>query len=396
MQPSGAKNKKEKKAHRKITPQSTLNSRTVSLREDDHSQAHRQLTLSKFVTSEQGSFHPPIASYVPSGTSTVQKEKSTVPQYSTPESVLPPQPSPRAKSQHEEQQQAPQQQQPVVDTLCPAVRKMGYSSSSNNVVGEGAFSRVFRARSNKIPYRDIAVKIVRLDDPNIPQAWKEYSMKRELKILKKVRHPNVITIYDVIKTRTRIYIFMDLAAASVSSHLEATEEPASEQTARNWFGGISNAIAYLHQIEIAHRDLKNDNILIDSNGQAKLTDFGFACFTYDRKTRTEALSTTSCGTKAYVAPEVFNPPYNAKMADVWSLGVCLYECTTLLQPFRDDLPNQIFIRRQIEKGLVIPRRLQSKLSDLLQDLLHRMIEPDLNKRLHSEAILVHPWMRMPR
>lgn len=280
------------------------------------------------------------------------------------------------------------------DALCPAVRRMGYTSSVNEAIGEGAFSRVYRARSVKIPNKDIAVKIVRVDDPRIPTAWKEHSMRRELRILKRVKHPNVIPIYDIIKTRTRIYIFMDLAAASVASHLSLTEEPASEQTARNWFGGISNAIAYLHQTEIAHRDLKNDNILIDSNGKAKLTDFGFACFTYDKQTRTEILSMTSCGTKAYVAPEVFNPPYNAKYADVWSLGVCLFECVTLHQPFRDDLPTHLFIQRQMEKGLVIPRRFKSTLDESLQDLLAKMIEPDVNKRIRSEAVLIHPWMRM--
>lgn len=284
----------------------------------------------------------------------------------------------------------------ALDALCPAVKKMGYTSSTNDVIGEGAFSKVYRARSNKIDGRDIAVKIVRLDDPKIPAAWKDYSMKRELKILKRVKHPNVISIYDVVKTRTRVYIFMDLAAASVASHLEATEEPASEQTAQNWFGGISNAISYLHQIEIAHRDLKNDNILIDSNGQAKLTDFGFSCFTYDRHSKSELLSNTSCGTKAYVAPEVFSPPYNAKYADVWSLGICLYESVTLLQPFRDDLPSQMFIRRQLEKGLVIPIRLKGTMSESLQDLLKKMIEPDVNKRIRSEAVLTHPWMRMTR
>lgn len=285
---------------------------------------------------------------------------------------------------------------PERDILCPAVRRMGYTANEKDTVGEGAFSRVYRARSTKVPNKDIAVKIVRVDDPKIPIAWKEYSMKRELKILKRVKHPNVITIYDVIKTRTRIYIFMDMAAASVASHLEATEEPASEQTARNWFGGISSAIAYLHNIEIAHRDLKNDNILIDSNGQAKLTDFGFSCFTYDRRKKEQILSNTSCGTKAYVAPEVFNPPYNAKYADVWSIGVCLYECVTLLQPFRDDLPVHAYVKRQLEKGFIMPKRFQTKLDPLLQDLLKRMIEPDVNKRIRSDAILVHPWMRMPR
>lgn len=282
------------------------------------------------------------------------------------------------------------------DILCPAVVRMGYSIRAIDPIGEGAFSKVYRARSTRIANKDIAVKVVRVDDPNIPQAWKEHSMRRELKILKRVQHPNVIAIYDIIKTRSRVYIFMDLAAASVSSHLEATEEPASEQTARSWFGDISNALLYLHQIEIAHRDIKNDNILIDSNGKAKLTDFGFACITYDRKDGKELLSKTSCGTKAYVAPEVFEPPYNPKLSDVWSLGVCLYECVTLMQPFRDDLPTQIFIKRQIEKGLVIPKKFKMTLDSKLQDLLKKMIEPDVTKRIRSEAILIHPWMRMSR
>lgn len=283
-----------------------------------------------------------------------------------------------------------------LDILCPAVRKLGYTSKGDNPIGEGAFSKVYRARSNRINNRDIAVKIVRVDDPNIPQAWKEHSMRRELRILKRVKHPNVITTYDIIKTRTRIYIFMELAVASVASHLEATEEPASEQTARRWFGGISGAICYLHQTDIAHRDIKNDNILIDSDGLAKLTDFGFACFTFDRSTRTEILSKTSCGTKGYVAPEVFNPPYNPKIADIWSLGVCLYECVTLMQAFQDNLSTHRFVKSQIEKGLVIHDKFRGVLSEPLQDLLHRMVEPDVSRRIRCEAILSHPWIKAPR
>lgn len=282
------------------------------------------------------------------------------------------------------------------DILCPIVRRMGYSASGADLVGEGAFSKVYRARSVNVLDKSIAVKIVRINDPNIPNAWKEHSMKRELKILKRVKHPNVINVYDVIKTRTRIFIFMDLAAASISSHLEATEEPASEQTARNWFGGISNAISYLHNIDLAHRDLKNDNILIDSNGNAKLTDFGFACFTYDSKNKVELLCNTSCGTKGYVAPEVYNPPYNGKAADVWSLGVCLYECVTLSQPFQENLPTHLLIKQQMEKGLVFPRKFQINLSETLQNLLKRMIEPDVDKRIKSDSVVLHPWMKVVR
>ena len=370
----------DKDAQKKVSHISVVSRAISGLDEESKlSGPNRQLTLSKFANSDQGS-QPQVASYV----SSANREPAAAARKTTGSLKSVPAGSP---------DQSPTEIQDQVDALCPAVRKMGYTSNAKNLMGEGAFSKVYRARSNRIPDRDIAVKIVRLDDPNIPQAWKEYSMKRELKILKRVRHPNVITIYDVIKTRTRIYVFMDLAAASVSGHLEATEEPASEQTARNWFGGISNAISYLHRIDIAHRDLKNENILIDSNGQAKLTDFGFACFTYDRKSRRDVLSNTSCGTRAYVAPEVFNPPYNAKISDVWSLGVCLYECTTLSQPFRDDLPIQTLLRKQMDDGLVIPKRFRTKLSSLLQDLLHKMIEPDIRRRIHSEAILVHPWMR---
>lgn len=349
---------------------------------------------------------PPNTSSTPASVNTPNKNPN--PQYSHHQHQAPPQPviskdvsvqsgqsylnsgySPTTTAQGIQQAQQ-------IDILCPAVRRMGYSAKPGDTIGEGAFSQVFRGKSIRIPNKDVAVKIVRVDDPNISQAWKEHSMKRELKILKRVRHPNVITVYDVVKTRTRIYIFMDIAVASVASHLEATEEPASEPTARRWFSGISNAVAYLHQIEIAHRDLKNDNILLDSNGVAKLTDFGFACFTYDKQSHSEILSKTSCGTKAYVAPEVFNPPYNPKVADVWSLGVCLFQCVTLQFPFKDDLPTQIFIRRQIERSYTIPKQYKNILSDWLQDLLRKMMDPDINRRIRSEAVLIHPWIRTQR
>ncbi|RWS02452.1 hypothetical protein B4U79_13149, partial [Dinothrombium tinctorium] len=161
---------------------------------------------------------------------------------------------------------------------------------------------------------------------------------------------------------------------------------------RIWFSQISGAISYMHQRGIAHRDLKNENILLDRDMNAKLTDFGFACFTYDKESRQQIYSPTLCGTMAYIAPEVLNPPYDARVADMWSLGICLFEMLTFQKPFDERLPHRKLLNIQLKRNWNFPPEIESKIKDSVKDLVRKLLEPDTDQRLTAHAVLKHPWL----
>ena len=103
-------------------------------------------------------------------------------------------------------------------------------------------------------------------------------------------------------------------------------------------------------------------------------------------------SPTCCGTIAYIAPEVLNPPYEARTADIWSLGVCLFEMVTFHKPFEDTGNHRKLLKLQLQRNYHFPPNLEGKIPEELKDLIHRMIEPDVDTRLTSMQVLQQPWI----
>uniref|UniRef100_T1KKI7 Protein kinase domain-containing protein n=1 Tax=Tetranychus urticae TaxID=32264 RepID=T1KKI7_TETUR len=239
---------------------------------------------------------------------------------------------------------------------------------------------------------DIAVKIISLD--KVPQLWKEKSLRKELKIIRHLQHPNIIRVWDIIKTRRSVYIFMEFAENNSILHfLQTTSKPIPEDDARLWISQTASALTYMHSKGIAHRDLKNENILLDRDNNAKLTDFGFACFTYDRITNQPASAPTCCGTLAYISPEVMTPPYDSKKADCWSFGVCIYEMLTNSRPFDESLSQPKFRLNQLDKKYTFPESID--LSPEGKDLIDKLLEPDPSVRYTAFQTISHPWVIKP-
>lgn len=155
---------------------------------------------------------------------------------------------------------------------------------------------------------------------------------------------------------------------------------------------LACALAYLHRHDVAHRDLKCENVLLTADGVVKLTDFSFSRFCVDPHTRQNVLSRTFCGSEAYAAPEILQGIcYLPKMDDMWSLGVILYIMVTGALPFDEgNIPRQI--RLQMMRMVRFPKNL--RITHAIKNLIRSLLEPVVTLRSTMGAVVHHPWIRM--
>ncbi|XP_013777890.1 testis-specific serine/threonine-protein kinase 1-like [Limulus polyphemus] len=259
-------------------------------------------------------------------------------------------------------------------------------------IGCGTFASVKLAYCTaEDQLEELAVKIVARD-----RAPKEFTNKffpRELEILKKLDHSNIIKLHAIYHLPEKTYIFMELARKGDVIEYIQVNGPSSEQLAKRWFHQIIRALRYCHRLEIAHRDLKCENILLDDSLNAKLTDFGFSRTCFDPTTNRRILSETYCGSAAYVAPEVVRAvPYNPMLSDLWSLGICLFVILNNSMPF-DDFNLNKMLRDQEKRNWRLRSNIEPTLSNDVKQLLRKLLEPDVMKRIPLDQIFGHSWLQ---
>jgi serine/threonine protein kinase len=199
--------------------------------------------------------------------------------------------------------------------------------------------------------------------------------------MKQVSHPFIAHLFSVLEDLDNYYLVLELAEQGNLRDWINVHGCLTEDAARHYFCQLVCVLEYLHNDKhIAHRDLKCDNILIDSHNNIRVIDFGLS-----RSCEGDAMH-TACGSPAYAAPEVImRQPYTAR-ADIWSLGVVLYAMTAGTLPFRhDDVPE--LLRLVVEKPVEYP----SFLSDCLIDLLNRLLCKTADSRITIDQIKKHPW-----
>lgn len=207
-------------------------------------------------------------------------------------------------------------------------------------------------------------------------------LDREIQALIKVRHPNVLQVNDIFRSGGRLYIFMEFAAnGSLKDKIkQASNKRLSERKSQRWFYQCVEALHCMHVVHrIAHRDIKVDNVLLDEDDNAKLSDYGFAREFHleDRK-----LAKTFCGTKPYYAPEIVeHRPYNPFLYDTWSMGVMLFLMLNGNFPFDSTLKDRKrLVGMMRRKQLNWNPDVEDNLSESCKDILLSLFTYDPEKR----------------
>ncbi|KAJ1924088.1 hypothetical protein IWQ60_005441 [Tieghemiomyces parasiticus] len=257
-------------------------------------------------------------------------------------------------------------------------------------IGEGEFAKVKFAVHRTLS-TEVAIKLIKKE--SIDSEAKLSKINREIMALKTVKHPHIVQLYEIIETDRYIGIVMEYASGGELFDYILAHRFLREKEAARLFAQLISGVDYLHKHHIVHRDLKLENLLLDSHRELKITDFGFA---NQFQRATEDLMATSCGSPCYAAPElvVNDGMYVGTAVDIWSCGVILYAMLAGYLPFDDDPtnPDGDNINQLYKYILTTPLVFPDYISTLARDLLRRMLVPDPAHRCDIRAIMLHEWL----
>uniref|UniRef100_A0A8C9ESA7 calcium/calmodulin-dependent protein kinase n=1 Tax=Pavo cristatus TaxID=9049 RepID=A0A8C9ESA7_PAVCR len=212
---------------------------------------------------------------------------------------------------------------------------------------------------------------------------------QEIAILKKLDHPNVVKLVEVLDDPSEDHLYMVFELVKQGPVMEIpTLKPLSEDQARFYFQDLIKGIEYLHYQKIIHRDIKPSNLLVGEDGHVKIADFGVS----NEFKGADALLTNTVGTPAFMAPETLSETrkiFSGKALDVWAMGITLY-CFVFGQcPFMDE--RILSLHNKIKtQTLEFPD--QPEVTDFLKDLIMRMLDKNPESRISVPEIKLHPWV----
>ncbi|XP_050215992.1 phosphoenolpyruvate carboxylase kinase 1-like [Mercurialis annua] len=256
-------------------------------------------------------------------------------------------------------------------------------------IGRGRFGTVFRCTS-RTTGDTFAVKSI---DKNLTSgdSLDAQCLLSEPKLLRLLSpHPHIIQIYNIYEDENHLHMVIDLCSnQDLHSLIISSGGFLSENDARVLFIQLMRAVCHCHKYGVVHRDLKPDNILLDSRNFVKLADFGSAEVVMEGD---YGISLSGIvGTPYYVAPEVLSGRDYGEKVDVWSAGVVLYIMLAGFAPFYGETAVEIF-NAVLRGNLRFPVRSFNGVSPAVKDLLRRMLCKDVSKRLSAEQVLRHPWV----
>ncbi|KAJ0886714.1 putative protein kinase CAMK-CAMKL-CHK1 family [Helianthus annuus] len=250
-------------------------------------------------------------------------------------------------------------------------------------LGHGTFAKVYHAK-NVHTKKSVAMKVVGKE--KVIQVGMMEQIKREISVMKMVRHPNIVELYEVMASKSKIYFAMELVRGG-ELFGKIAKGRLREDVARSYFQQLISAVDFCHSRGVYHRDLKPENLLLDEEGNLKVTDFGLSAFC--DHLRQDGLLHTTCGTPAYVAPEILGKKgYDGAKADIWSCGVILYVLLAGFLPFQDE--NIVSMYRKIYRG---DFKCPPWFSSDARRLITKLLDPNPKSRLSISKIMDSPWFK---
>ncbi|XP_041844596.1 SNF-related serine/threonine-protein kinase [Melanotaenia boesemani] len=252
----------------------------------------------------------------------------------------------------------------------------------DKTLGRGHFAVVKLAR-HVFTGEKVAVKVI---DKTKLDTVATGHLFQEVRCMKLVQHPNIVRLYEVIDTQTKLYLILELGdGGDMFDYIMKHEEGLNEELAKKYFAQIVHAISYCHRLHVVHRDLKPENVVFfEKQGLVKLTDFGFS-----NKFQPGKKLTTSCGSLAYSAPEILlGDEYDAPAVDIWSLGVILFMLVCGQPPFQEANDSET-LTMIMDCKYTVP----AHVSGACKDLIDRMLQRDPKCRASLEEIETHAWLQ---
>eukprot|EP01017_Pseudomicrothorax_dubius_P024123 TRINITY_DN2567_c0_g2_i2.p1 TRINITY_DN2567_c0_g2~~TRINITY_DN2567_c0_g2_i2.p1 ORF type:complete len:383 (-),score=53.78 TRINITY_DN2567_c0_g2_i2:467-1615(-) len=247
-------------------------------------------------------------------------------------------------------------------------------------IGKGSYGTVFLVKE-KASGMTYALKTI--SKVAIKERTSVTSLKREIKLQKKLKHPNIIELVCTFEDETNVYMVLEYAPRGTLFHYLRSKGRLNEEEALIIFKQTCMAVEFLHQQKIIHRDLKPENILLDVGGNVKLCDFGWAA-----EIDSDGL-TGFCGTIEYMPPEMIQGRTYDQSLDIWCLGILLYELLCGHSPFRRNTDKETCER--IVSGEVVT--FTADVSEDARNLIQSILSPFPQMRPSFDEIFLHPWMQ---
>ncbi|KRX91901.1 5'-AMP-activated protein kinase catalytic subunit alpha-2 [Trichinella pseudospiralis] len=251
-------------------------------------------------------------------------------------------------------------------------------------IGSGSFGKV-KLAVHQVNGIKAAIKIISRE--KIRQRKIADKTRREIENLRLFRHPHIVQLisyisYEVVALPSDIFMVMEYMSGGDLGEYIHKNGKLQEHEARRIFQQLISAVDYCHRHKVVHRDLKLENLLLDSENNIKLTDFGLSNFIKDGK-----LLKTSCGSLNYAAPELLHGHYYAgPEVDIWSCGIVLYVLLSGYLPFEDD--REMVLYQKIKSGVyAIP----NCFSKSVTSLIYKILQVHPMRRATAKTIMAHPW-----
>ena len=256
-------------------------------------------------------------------------------------------------------------------------------------LGKGGYGKVFQVKNKKTGEIRACKQLSKL---NISDLVK---FRREIDILIKTDHPNIIKLYDVFESNHNLYLVMEECNGGelfdrITDHIE-NEEMYTEKEAADILLQVMSAVEYCHNNGICHRDLKPENLLYLKKGDEKDNPLKVIDFGLSQTIDVKKILSSKVGTAYYVSPEILQGKYNEK-CDIWSAGVILYVLLSGEPPFNGPSDSVIYSKIKKMKFSYPPSR-WNNISKEAKDLLNHMLVPE-NERYSASQVLAHPWFKI--